>query len=68
MVDGVSHSTNLSDPRLHVNRHAKETVKARRLYSISELSGNLDLGVNNADISTYTAGTAASKWVEDLCK
>jgi len=52
VVDGVSHSTHLSDPRLHVNRHAKETVKARRLYSISELSGNLDLGVNNADIST----------------
>lgn len=52
MVDGVSHSCSLSEPRLHVNRHAKEAVKPRKLYSISELSGNLDLGVNNADIST----------------
>lgn len=52
MVDGVSHFSNLSDPRLHVDRHAKEPVKPRRLFSISELSGNLDLGVNNADIST----------------
>lgn len=52
MVDGVSHFSDLSDPRLHVDRHAKEPVKPRRLYSIAELSGNLDLGVNNADIST----------------
>lgn len=52
MVDGVSHSTSLSEPRLHVNRHAKDAVKPRRLFSISELSGNLDLGVNNADIGT----------------
>lgn len=52
MVDGVSHYSSLSEPRLHVDRHAKEPVKSRRLYSISELSGNLDLGVNNADIST----------------
>ena len=35
-----------------MNRHAKETSKPRKLYSISELSGNLDLVVNNADIST----------------
>lgn len=48
----MSHYSSLSDPRLHVDRHGKETVKARRLHSISELSGNLDLGVNNADIST----------------
>lgn len=52
MVDGVSHSTMLSEPRLHVNRHAKEAVKPRRLYSITELSGNRDLGVNNSDIAT----------------
>lgn len=42
----------LSEPRLHVNKHAKAPVKPRRLYSIAELSGNRDLGVNNADIST----------------
>lgn len=42
----------MSDSRLHVNKHAKATVKPRRLFSISELSGNLDLGVNNADINT----------------
>lgn len=48
----MSHKSNLSDPRLHVNRHAKDTAKPRRLYSISELSGNLSLGVNNADIDT----------------
>lgn len=52
MVDGKSHTTLLSDPRLHVDLHAKEPVKPRKLYSIQELSGNLDLGVNNADIST----------------
>lgn len=52
MVDGKSHSTHLSDPRLHVHRHAKDAVKPRRLYSITELSGNRDLGVNNADIGT----------------
>lgn len=52
MVNGVSHSSQLSEPRLHVDRHAKEVVKPRTLYSISELSGNVDLGVNNADIST----------------
>lgn len=52
MVDGVSHLTMLSEPRLHVDRHAKEPVKPRRLFSISELSGNLDLGVNNQDIAT----------------
>lgn len=52
MVNGVSHSTRLSDPRLHVNRHARDTVKPRRLHSITELSGNLSLGVNNADIGT----------------
>ena len=52
MVDGVSHSTQLSEPRLHVNRHAKEPVKPRRLFAISELSANLDLAVNNADIGT----------------
>lgn len=51
-MDGVSHSTKLSDARLSVRRHAKGPVKTRRLYSISELSGNLDLGVNNADIGT----------------
>jgi len=44
--------TSLRDPRLHVNRHARDTVKPRRLHSISELSGNLTLGVNNADIGT----------------
>lgn len=52
MVDGVSHVTSLRDPRLLVNRHARDTVKPRRLHSISELSGNLSLGVNNADIGT----------------
>jgi hypothetical protein len=52
VVNGVSHSTSLSDPRLHVNRHARDTVKPRRLHSITELSGNLSLGVNNADIGT----------------
>ena len=55
MVDGVSHYSNLSDPRLHVNYHAKEPCKPRRLYSIKELSGNLDLGVNNSDICTLEA-------------
>lgn len=48
----MSHVTSLRDPRLHVNRHARDTVKPRRLHSISELSGNLTLGVNNADIGT----------------
>jgi len=52
VVDGISHSTELSEPRLHVNHHAKESVKPRRLFSISELSGNLNLGVNNSDICT----------------
>lgn len=52
MVDGVSHKSHLVEPRLAVNRHAKDTVKPRRLFSITELSGNLDLGVNNADIDT----------------
>lgn len=52
MVNGVSHFSSLSEPRLHVDRHAKEPVKPRTLFSISELSGNMDLGVNNADIST----------------
>lgn len=52
MVDGVSHSTCLSDARLRVHRHARQAPKPRRLHSISELSGNLDLGVNNADIGT----------------
>lgn len=52
MVDGVSHTTSLSDPRLLVNRHAREPAKNRRLHSIKELSGNLSLGVNNADIGT----------------
>jgi len=35
-----------------VNKHAKETSKPRTLYSITELSGNVDLAVNNADIDT----------------
>lgn len=35
-----------------VYRHAKEPCKPRKLYSISELSGNKQLGVNNADIGT----------------
>lgn len=52
MVDGMSHQSNLKEPRLVVNRHAKDTVKQRRLYSISELSGNRDLVVNNSDIGT----------------
>ncbi len=52
MVYGVSHTTKLSDPRLHVYRHAKEPAKPRRLFSIQEMSGNLDLGINNGDIST----------------
>lgn len=52
MVDGVSHTTSLSDPRLLVNRHAREPAKTRRLHSIKELSGNLSLGVNNTDIGT----------------
>jgi len=52
MVDGVSQKSNLSDPRLTVNRHAKEVAKPRKLYSIKELSPNLDLGVNNRDIGT----------------
>ena len=52
MVDGVGHTTSLSDPRLLVNRHARDTVTPRRLHSITELSGNLSLGVNNADIGT----------------
>lgn len=52
MVNGVSHLCNLSEPRLHVDRHAKEAVKPRRLHSIAELSGNLNLGVNNSDICT----------------
>lgn len=44
--------TSLRDPRLLVDRHARDTVKPRRLHSIKELSGNLSLGVNNADIGT----------------
>ncbi len=48
----MSHKTSLSDPRCTVNRHAKDTSKPRTLYSISELSANVDLAVNNADIST----------------
>lgn len=52
MVDGVSHTTLLRDPRLLVDRHARDTAKTRRLYSIKELSGNLTLGVNNPDIGT----------------
>ncbi len=52
MVNGVSHSTKLSDSRCTVYRHAKDTSKPRTLYSISELSANVDLAVNNADIST----------------
>jgi len=52
VVDGVSHSTHLSDPRLLVNRHARDKAKTRRLHSIKELSGNLSLGVNNSDIGT----------------
>jgi len=52
VIDGVSQETSLSDPRLTVDRHAKEVAKTRKLYSIKELSPNLDLGVNNADIST----------------
>lgn len=35
-----------------MTRHAKDQAKHRTLYSIKELSGNVDLGVNNADIST----------------
>jgi len=42
----------LRDARLTVVKHAKDQAKARRLYSIKELSGNLDLGVNNPDITT----------------
>lgn len=52
MVGGLSHKTKLSDPRCTVHKHAKEASKPRTLYSISELSGNVDLGVNNADIDT----------------
>lgn len=52
MVNGVSHSSTLSEPRLIVDRHAKDPVKPRKLFSISELSGNLNLGVNNSDIGT----------------
>lgn len=44
--------TELRDPRCTVNRHAKDISKPRTLYSISELSANVDLVVNNADIST----------------
>lgn len=52
MVDGISHSSMLRDVRLTVNRHAKDQAKTRKLYTIKELAANLDLGVNNADIST----------------
>lgn len=52
MVDGVSHQTTLTDSRISVHKHLKEPVKPRVLYSIKELSGNIDLGVNNADIDT----------------
>lgn len=52
MVDGVSHKTSLSDPRCTVRRHAKDTSKSRTLYSLGELSGNVDLGVNDPDIDT----------------
>lgn len=52
MVEGVSQHTDLSDPRLTVTRHAKDPAKPRKLYSITELSPNLDLGVNNSDIGT----------------
>lgn len=52
MVTGISQRSTLSDSRLTVTRHAKEPAKPRRLFSIKELSPNLDLGVNNADIST----------------
>ncbi len=48
----MSHVTQLRDPRCTVNRHAKDTSKPRTLYSIGELSGNVDLVVNNADIGT----------------
>jgi len=49
---GGSHKSDLSEPRLTVDRHAKEVAKTRKLFSIKELSPNLDLGVNNADINT----------------
>lgn len=52
MVDGMNHSVKLFDPRLTVVRHLREAVKPRKLYSITELSGNLNLGVNNSDIGT----------------
>lgn len=48
----MSHKTTLVDARLTVYKHAKEPCKPRRLYSISELSGNKQLGVNNSDIGT----------------
>lgn len=44
--------TGLRDPRCTVDKHAKVASKPRTLYSISELSANVDLAVNNADIST----------------
>ncbi len=52
MSYGISHSVNLSDPRLHVVRYSKDVAKTRKLYALRELSGNLSLAVNNPDIDT----------------
>lgn len=50
-TQGKSHVSTLTDSRMRVWR-TNAQVKSRSLYSIAELSGNLALGVNNADITT----------------
>lgn len=50
-AQGKSHKSVLTHPGLRVRRNQAH-VAERTLYSITELSGSLPLGVNNADIST----------------
>lgn len=52
---GITQSSRLDHPSLCVTYYQAGVGKTRRLYSITEMSSNMSLGINNNDISTLRA-------------
>lgn len=52
---GLTKVSNLTHPDLRVTKFQAGVEKSRVLYSVTEMSGNMHLGINNNDISTLSA-------------
>lgn len=53
-TQGICQVSTLTDPRLRVWRN-QALIQPRTLYSLTELSATLNLGINNADIDTLAS-------------